>query len=370
MRICFVTPEVFAFGYYGGLGRLTRTLGSELVKRGIEVYVLTPQKKEQRRVEQLDGMVVLSFPGDLNLNSLFKIFRSGNRFRLPEADIYHIEDPYFVAPYLITRATPKSKHLVVFQDPWYKADLKKKVSIDPQWKGVKRYYLTHISPYFARKTISKADGLFCAAKYLIPYVKEMHGLRDEVGFLPNPVEIPSQKMSKSTKPTVCFIARWAPVKRVDRFFELARHFPDVEFIAAGMAYDEARDEELRAMGSQIPNLKMPGIVVGAEKNEILEKSWIMANTSFHESLPTAYLEACAYKGAMLSAENPDDFASNFGFEVENDDFESGLSYLLESNRWKEKGEAGFEYVRETHELNKVVDQHIRVYENLLGKSGS
>ena len=63
MRICFVTPEIFAFGYYGGLGRLTRTLGSELVKRGIEVYVLTPQKKEQRRIISIERKLLL---GQLN----------------------------------------------------------------------------------------------------------------------------------------------------------------------------------------------------------------------------------------------------------------------------------------------------------------
>jgi glycosyltransferase involved in cell wall biosynthesis len=160
------------------------------------------------------------------------------------------------------------------------------------------------------------------------------------------------------------------VKRVERFFELARRFPNVEFIAAGMAYNEARDKELRVIGSEITNLKMPGVVVDAEKDEILEKSWIMVNTSFHESLPTTYLEACAYKGAMLISENPDDFASNFGFQVQSDDFESGLAYLLEGNRWREKGEMGFEYVSEVHELNKVVDQHIRVYENLLGRSST
>jgi len=367
MRVCFVTPEVFAFGYYGGLGKLTKTLGGELVKRGVEVYVLTPQKKEQRRIEQLDGMTILGFPGELNISSFLKIIRSGGFFRLPEADIYHVEDPYYSFPYLINRATTGSKHIVVFQDPWYVDDLKKLASVEEQWRGFRKYYLTHIRPYIAQRTIVGADALYCPAKYLIPKVKQMHNLHTEVGFLPNPVQVPSHGISKAQKPTVCFIARWAQVKRLERFFELAKHFPDVEFIAAGMAYDKMRDKELRAIGSEIPNLKMPGIVDGDEKNEILEKSWIMVNTSFHESLPTTYLEAGAYKCALLSAENPDDFASNFGFNVKDDDFESGLTYLLEGNRWKEKGEAGFEYVRETHELNKVVDQHIRVYEEVIAR---
>ena len=367
MRVCFVSPEVFAFGYYGGLGKLTRTLGSELAKRGIEVYILTPQKKGQRKIEQLDGMVILGFPGELNLSSLFKILLSGDLFRLPQADIYHTVDAYYTFPYLIMRATPKSKHVLSFLDPWEQEELKKLASVEPQWRGIRRYYLTHIRPYLIKKGISRADAFFCGAKYLIPKVKQMHNLDTEVGFLPQPVEVPTYSINKTSKPIVCFIARWAPVKRVERFFKLARHFPNVEFIAMGMAYDEKLDKELRRIGSQIPNLRMPGLVPEDEKSQVLKNSWIMANTSFHEGLPGAFLEACAYKCAILSAENPDDFASNFGFHVQNDDFESGLSFLLEGDRWREKGEKGFEYVNEVHELNKVVNQHIRAYENLLEK---
>jgi hypothetical protein len=109
MRICFITPEIFAFGYYGGHGKSTRNIGSGLVKRGVEVYVITQQRATQRIIEQIDGMVVLSYPGGLNANSIYKALRSGNFFRMPEADIYHTWDPYFISPYIINRATPKSK---------------------------------------------------------------------------------------------------------------------------------------------------------------------------------------------------------------------------------------------------------------------
>ena len=42
MRICFVNSEIFTFV---GYSRLNRIVGRELVKRGIEVYVLVPQIK-------------------------------------------------------------------------------------------------------------------------------------------------------------------------------------------------------------------------------------------------------------------------------------------------------------------------------------
>ena len=39
MRICLIAVELFAWGKYGGFGRATRTIGRELVKRGIAVSV-------------------------------------------------------------------------------------------------------------------------------------------------------------------------------------------------------------------------------------------------------------------------------------------------------------------------------------------
>ena len=104
-----------------------------------------------------------------------------------------------------------------------------------------------------------------------------------------------------------------------------------------------------------------------KKREILGESWVLVNTSIHEGLPQSFIEACSYRCAILSAVNPDDYARNFGYHAQNDDFASGLEYLLENDNWREKGERGFEYVKETNEINKVIDRRVQVYESLVGK---
>lgn len=375
MRICFVNSEIFSHKGGGGYAGLNRIIGDELIKRGIEVYVLVPHQKGLRKVSQLDGMIVLTFPYP-SIKTLF----SQSLFRLPEADIYDIWDPDILFSYFITRATPKSKHVVAFHDPRGPEEFKKLVSADPGLKNLRRnnnlkvpylpyyLYLIYLRPYLAKKTVSKADAYFYTAKFMIPKVKRIYNLEaDKLIFMPHIVEIPKKKSVKSSQPTVCFLGRWDAVKRPELFFELARHFPEVRFIAIGAARDLEKDKQLRKIGSKIPNLEMPGHVDEATKEEILEKSWILANTSIHEGFPLSFLEACSYRCALLSGVNPDDFAQNFGYHVQNDNFEVGLEYLLENNRWKEKGERGFEYVKETNELNKVIDKRIEVYESLLGR---
>jgi hypothetical protein len=69
------------------------------------------------------------------------------------------------------------------------------------------------------------------------------------------------------------------------FFELARAFPAVDFIAVGGAQDKERDRELRAVAAGIPNLQVTGIIDqfrSGELHEVLSKSWVLVNTSPRE----------------------------------------------------------------------------------------
>ncbi len=372
MRICFVNSEI---NPYSGYGRLNWLIGTELIKRGMEVFVLVPYQKGKRRISQLDGMVVLTFPYP-SLRTLF----SQSLFRLPEADIYDIWDPDIIFSYFITQATRKTKHIVAFHDPREREQFKTLIAGDPGLKNLRRnnnlkvpflpyyLYLMYLRPYLAKITVSKADAYFCTAKFMIPRIKRIYNVdADKLIYMPHIAQIPDSKPQKSSQPTVCFLGRWDAVKRPELFFELARRFPRVHLIAIGQGRDPDRDKELREIGSKIPNLEITGVVSEEEKREILGKSWVLVNTSVHEGLPQSFIEACSYRCAILSAVNPDDFAQNFGYHVQNDDFASGLEYLLEDDRWKEKGERGFEYVKETNELNKVIERRVEVYRSLLEK---
>jgi len=372
MRVCFVNSEISNFT---GFSRLNRIVGRELVKRGIEVFVLVPQVKGQRRLEQFDGMTILGFP-----YPSLKMLYSQSFFQLPEADIFEIWNPYLIFSYFIRQATSNSMHIIVFLDPRDKNDTKLFLAADPQMREIRNVYgleripyflhypyVMYLRPYMAQKTVSKGDAYFYEAKFLLPKVLKMHDLKTEPIYMPQIAEIPRQKSVKASHPTVCFVAHWGVKKRPEIFFDLARQFPQVQFIILGRAMDTVRDKDLREIGSRIPNLEMTGVVSEERKKEILGKSWILVNTAPIEGMPQSFIEACACHCAILSTVNPDDFAQNFGNHVQNDDFKSGLEYLLENNRWREAGERGFEYVRENNDMGRVINKRIQVYESLLEK---
>jgi glycosyltransferase involved in cell wall biosynthesis len=369
MRICFVSPEIFAWGYHGGFGFLTRTLGREIVKRGHEVSVVTMRRGDQREVEELDGMTVYGFPAHEGephaLSAVHSRLDSVEHYRKADADIYHSEAVSYNT-FAAQVAMPGRFHVITFQDPY---DLK-------EWGRIsqvdQRYRLTPafrsrlaIENRVLANACRKADSLHAQARFLVEKAKKLFQLRRDPSLLPNPVEVPKRRMKKADAPTVCFLARWDPQKRVELFFRLAERFPDVEFIAMGRSHDPATDAYLRKRYGDIPNLTCTEFVSEEEKSRILERSWALVNTSVREALPISFLEALAHETPILSAENPDGLTCAYGFHVTNGDYIEGLRTLLEDEEWRERGQQGREYVEATHELSRVIDRHIEIYRRLL-----
>lgn len=359
MRICLVSVEIFAWGKYGGFGRATRTIGRELAKRGHEVFAVVPRREGQGPVEQLDGMTVLSFPPR---NSL----ASSSLIREANADIYHSCEPSF-ATYLASRAMPDRVHIVTCRDPRDWEDWKTEFALPSRSRlRVVANYIYENGP-LVRRGVQRADAVFTAAKCLIPKAQAMYRLDAPPVFLPTPIPIP-ERVEKAATPTVCFVGRLDRRKRPELFLQLAERFPDVHFIAVGASNDRAWDQHLHERYGSLPNLDMRGFVdqFGSDElSRILSASWIIMNTSAREGLPNSMLEAAAHRCAILSSVDPDDFAVKFGRHVQDDDFDSGLRYLLAEDRWREKGLAAWRYVADTFATEPAIESHLEVYTNLL-----
>jgi glycosyltransferase involved in cell wall biosynthesis len=359
MRVCLISVEIFAWGKHGGFGKATRLIGRELVKRGIEVFAVVPRRGNQHPVEILDGITVLGF-------NRFKPWEAAALLRHCDADIYHSQEPSF-ATFLARRAMPDRKHVVTSRDPkelrdWWTEWL------HPSLNRLQVFanYLYEDNPLVGR-AVRRADRVFCAAEFLRAKAARKYRLSRRPDPLPTPVVIPSD-LSKSERPTVCYLARWDRRKRPELFLELARQFPEVRFIAVGRSRDAEFERGLRARYANLPNLEMPGYLDPFDApglSSILSPSWIMVNTALREGLPNAFLEAGAHGCAILSGVDPGGFTSRFGVLVQGDDFASGLARLIEDERWRECGERARAHVRDMFELESVLDRHLAIYHEML-----
>lgn len=359
MRICLISVEMFAWGKYGGFGRATRLIGREFAKRGHEVFAVVPRRSGQREVEALDGITVFGF-------SPYWPWTATRYLRECDADIYHSCEPS-LATYLALRAMPQRRHLVTFRDPRDFRDWRMEFALP----SLNRLQVLHNYFYennvLVRRCIRRMDAVYTIARSLTPKVQAMYRLPTAPQFLPTPVAVPPD-VRKAQHPTVCYVARLDRRKRPELFFELARQFPHVRFIALGRSRDPAWEAALRRRYAGLSNLEIAGFVdqfSHGRHAEVLGQSWVMVNTATREALPNAFLEAAAHQCAILSAVDPDGFTSRFGYHVRDGDFAVGLTWLLEQERWRERGLLAKRFVQETFELDGAINRHLTAYARIL-----
>jgi glycosyltransferase involved in cell wall biosynthesis len=196
--------------------------------------------------------------------------------------------------------------------------------------------------------------------------------REQVVFLPNIEKIPSELSwsKKAKRPTICFVGRLDVRKRPELVFELAAQLPDYDFIIVGKAEEVERQRDLEAQALRYKNIQMVGFLdkFSDELRDIYQRSWILLNTSAREGLPLTFVEAAAYGCAIVSYVNPDSFASTFGYWAKNGDYEFGLKYLVENDHWRQSGQKGYEYVKETYSQKAATEEHLKIYKQLLSDS--
>lgn len=363
MKICFISSEIFAWGKYGGFGRATRMLGRELARRGHEVTAVVPMRGEQAPVEELDGIKVLGF-------SRSRPWEATPLYRQVDADVYHSQQPT-LNTYFAMRAMPSRRHVITSRDPKDLRDWWLEIRAPSKSRMASLMSYAYEGSPLVRRAVKRSDGVYYAARFLEPKVRRVYRSTRELGFLPTPVEVPADPPVKAETPTVCFVARWDRRKRPELFFELAQGNPSVRFIALGRSQDPTWETSLRERFGGVPNLEMVGFInqfTSDRLSAILSRCWILINTATREGLPTSFLEALAHRCALLSYLDPEETTSRFGFHAREGELARGLAYLLERDRWRERGELGFRYVSEHYELNSSVDRHLRVYEEVVRAS--
>ncbi len=361
MKVCFVVNEFFGWGKYGGFGSATRMIATGLAAKGVDVDVVTPIRGGQAAIERIDGVTIRAFQPWSKQEQM-------RAYRDSDADIYHSQDPS-MGTLLSQRAMPERRHVVTCQDPRTARDWWIELSC---YFAERRFrsmltWLYEDNPLVWR-AVRNADAVYSEARHIVPKAEKKYGLKVAPRFLPNPVPLHEGPVVKADRPTVCFVGRFDRRKRPERFFELARRCPDVRFIAVGAANSERVDRSLRRRYGGIANLELTGFLdrfASPRFAEILSRSWVLVNTAAREGLPVTFLEAASYRCAIVSRVDPDAFASRFGYHAEAGDFEAGLRSLIESGRWRECGAAAHDYVRTTHSLEAVIDQHLEAYRSVL-----
>ena len=365
LRICILTSQYFGWGKIGGFGRMARSLAEALAERGHEASVVVPRRGDQGPHERVDGVDVLGFRG-LSLREARRLIRTST------AEIFHSQDPTVLTA-LAQWLRPDAVHIVTCRDPrdtkdWFiefrDASWGRRLKIPMNWT-------IEASPIVAR-AVHNADGVYTPAHFLQDKVQRMFRPKAPVGLLPNLIEVPEETPRKPATPVLTWIGRLDRRKRPERFLELASKFPAYRFVVVGRAESRARDSELRERYGSQPNVDWTGYVDRFAEPErmrgILAETWVLVNTASREGLPLTFLEAAGYGCAIVSAVNPDEFATRFGMHVTDDDFAGALTaFFREPEAVRKAGAKARSYVREVYEASRATEVHIETYKALLDK---
>ena len=344
--VCLLAPGLYAWGSHDPAGRAARTLGRELVKRGVKVSAVIPRRRGQRDLEQVDGMAVHSYP-PASPWSAFALCRRC------DADVYHLYDAsLFDAAAAI--AQRGKRRLVTIGAPhrWMREFL----SGDRLRTAAAFVLRENPVVWFAARS---SDALLCASDDLLPIARARYRVRDPI-FLPTPVVIP-RRVQKGSGATVCFLGAWEKSARPRRFFDLVGRYPSVRFIAAGKARDRAFDAALRRDYGALPNLEFTGQVDPFHSDtlaNVLAESWILVSTGSHRGVPDECVQAAAHRCAILSDADPDGIATRFGHHAADGDLAAGLDALLADEHWRRFAELGHQWVSANYDAERVVEQYL------------
>ncbi|MHA1284890.1 MAG: glycosyltransferase family 4 protein, partial [Promethearchaeota archaeon] len=194
---------------------------------------------------------------------------------------------------------------------------------------------------------------------------------DNIKIIKNAFSIKNNIMLEK-KNGILWIARADRIKRPELFIELARQFPNERFtMICPISDDKHFWKTIREKAIKIPNINFIEMVPFNQIEEYFEKAKIFVNTSRLEGFPNTFIQAFKNYTPVISLEvDPDNLFEKFKCGINcNGNFDymvSKIKVLLENdNVYKEFANNAFKYVKNNHDIKKIVKEWIKVIEKLV-----
>ena len=361
MKVCFIANQVAAWGKIGGFGVNLRRLGGALANAGVDVHVVVPRRKEQQKIELLDGMTVHGI-------SWREVLTGSSVYHQISADIYHQQEPT-LAGYWARRALPDRVHLVTSMDPrdscdWYTefthATWQRRLKLPAQWFYEDGFLVQH--------AVRQAHGVYVEAECLREKTQAHYRLPTLPDVLPKPVPIPAGPFIKATRPLCAFVARLDPRKRPETFIDIARQVPEYDFVIVGRAHDSSYQRHLERLMEGISNLHVTGFLDPFDNRQlfdILSRACVLVHPAQREGLATAFQEASVHETAILAQVDPGGYVTLFGQVMPTNSTSTqwavALRTFIESGAWQSLGKAGRIYNIQHHAIEVSLQKHLDIY---------
>jgi glycosyltransferase involved in cell wall biosynthesis len=347
----------------GGTARYITRLAEELSKHKIETFIATGfvqgSEQEDSSAKKLRVIRIPSLGRQINpIKDHFAFKQLLEVIREVKPDILHTHT--FKAGYIgriktkeINRAAGKQvKFVHTFHGHLFD---------DPEFSGLKSLIITSFERRFAMRTDAIVTVGAQVAKELLQ--REI-GQPEQFTNIPpgvEPLKIPKAK--PRTKITVGWIARVTGVKNPLRALEIAKLFPDAQFLIAGGG------DMLDQVKAQAPrNTKVLG---WTDASKLFAASDIILSTSENEGMPIALIEA-QLAGKPVVATNVGGVSevvlnnkTGFVTRKNTEDLAKALEKLINSKALRTaQGKAAKAHAVKAFSVEKMIQAHVSLYKKL------
>jgi glycosyltransferase involved in cell wall biosynthesis len=355
IRVCFVAPKAYpifnpAIGsYFGGAEVDLYYLAVEIARdNNFEVSFIVADYG-QKDVEIIENVTVLKSL-DFRRNMLNGLLRTWNALKRADADIY-----------VVKCASPGVPVVAMFCKLRRRAFVYRLASLLESDGTYVRQHL--VLGRLFRWSLRQAKLVFAQNKIDNENMTKTMGISAHV--IPNGHPLPA--MRQQNRDTILWVGRDDPVKKPERFLELAKAIPNEHFtIVCQTLNNDQCYKDLIRQAEAIPNLKFVRHVPFNQINTYFQRAKILVNTSDSEGFPNTFIQACNCGAAILSFNvNPDGFLDTHKCGMcSNGDFAGlihNMRFLLEGGRYVEFGANARGYSEKHHDITKIAGEYKAIF---------
>lgn len=375
MKIGLVCPYNIAKG--GGVQEIVRAMQQELIKRGHEALIITPEPRDMPEYHRKDTIIFVGGAADFKsvLHTTSQFSMAADTYGITQMleeekfDILHFHEPW--VPMLSRQILSRSQAVNVAT---FHAKLPETL--------MSRTMAKVVTPY-TKAVLKQLHVLTAVSEAASEYVRSLTDA--PVSIIPNGIDLSvyknqtSAKKDGSSSKTILYIGRLEKRKGVDCLLQAyklleERIADDVQLIIAGDGPDREKLENMAEI-LEISNITFLGYISEQEKVTLLEEADLFCAPSLYgESFGIVLLEAMATGVVTVAGNNPG-YASvlqelgslSLVNPKDSEEFARRLDVMLHDEGlrklWKKWAKT---YVQQ-YNYSNIVDQYVEVYETALKK---
>lgn len=223
--------------------------------------------------------------------------------------------------------------------------------------------------------INLADCIIAQSEYQKELVKKNFNKKSIViknAFPIKPIEV----KKPSNRPIVLWVGTIGKVKQPELFLELAISITNTDFIMiGGPGNDLEFYNKIKNKAKQIPNLSFLGFIPFGKIDTYFIKASVLVNTSMFEGFSNTFIQAWMNCVPVITLNSdPDEIVCKYKLGFHSKTFEQLIldtKKIIEDVRLcNQMGKNGRDYVEREHDIKKIVDKYVVIFNKLCETIGS